>query len=90
MIALQVYPPMGKRRVQYFLPSGDADPQVQSRGVSTTKSFGRYQLIQAYIFAKTGKTRTRKQVSSHMQRFKKLNSNNPLGLQSTRTLQSQD
>jgi len=69
---------MGKRRIQYFVPSGDASSRQGSRGFST-KSFGRYQLIQAYIYAKTGQTRTKKQISSHIQRFKNMNRDNPSG-----------
>ncbi|KAH7889754.1 TEA/ATTS domain family-domain-containing protein [Phlebopus sp. FC_14] len=75
MEAVALYPPMGKRRLKYYrLPTNDSGVTPQSARV---KSFGRCQLIQSYILDKTGKNRSRKQVSSHLQRLKKLHKDNP-------------
>ncbi|KAG1826792.1 TEA/ATTS domain family-domain-containing protein [Suillus subaureus] len=70
MEAIAIYPPMGKRRLRYVrILKEDQDETAESSRL--VKSFGRCQLIQSYILEKTGKNRTRKQVSSHLQRLKK-------------------
>ncbi|KAG2116514.1 uncharacterized protein F5147DRAFT_673200 [Suillus discolor] len=69
---------MGKRRLRYVrILKEDQDETAES---SHVKSFGRCQLIQSYILEKTGKNRTRKQVSSHLQRLKKKYKNDPTSL----------
>lgn len=77
-LAVVLYPPMGKRRLKYYrvAPTESGSAPEPSR----FKSFGRCQLIQSYIFDQTGKNRTRKQVSSHLQRLKKLHKDNPASL----------
>lgn len=58
--ALALYPPMGKRRVK--MRSRDIDSPEQP-------SLGRCQLIQEYLHQKTGRTRSRRQISSHLQQL---------------------
>ncbi|KAG9318427.1 TEA/ATTS domain family-domain-containing protein [Chiua virens] len=75
MEAVALYPPMGKRRLKYYrLPTHENENLAAA---NRTKSFGRCQLIQSYILEKTGKSRSRKQVSSHLQRLKKIHKDNP-------------
>lgn len=83
LTALQIYPPMGNRRFKYYQVSS-----LQSRGSEnlSSKSYGRCQLIQLYIHQKTGKMRTRKQISSHLQKLKKTNNSNSLSLYSIKGL----
>ncbi|KAF9227988.1 TEA-domain-containing protein [Gyrodon lividus] len=75
MEAVSLYPPMGKRRLKYYRIA--TDENVPFPEPARVKSFGRCQLIQSYILDKTGKNRSRKQVSSHLQRLKKLHRDNP-------------
>ncbi|EIW85240.1 TEA-domain-containing protein [Coniophora puteana RWD-64-598 SS2] len=78
MEALSLYPPMGKRRIKYYLlKKGEDKKSVDFHDSSRVKAFGRCQLIQLYILEKTGQSRTRKQVSSHLQRLKKMHRKNP-------------
>ncbi|KAG1832674.1 TEA/ATTS domain family-domain-containing protein [Suillus variegatus] len=77
MEAIAIYPPMGKRRLRYVrILKEDRDETAESSHL--VKSFGRCQLIQSYILEKTGKNRTRKQVSSHLQRLKKKYKSDPI------------
>ena len=69
---------MGKRRLKYYRVSTHENEHPSD--ANRTKSFGRCQLIQSYILEKTGRNRTRKQVSSHLQRLKKIHKNNPASL----------
>ncbi|KAG2041957.1 hypothetical protein BDR03DRAFT_946048 [Suillus americanus] len=70
---------MGKRRLRYVrILKEDQDETAESSRL--VKSFGRCQLIQSYILEKTGKNRTRKQVSSHLQRLKKKYKNDATSL----------
>lgn len=69
---------MGKRRLKYYRVS--AHENERPSNVNRAKSFGRCQLIQSYILEKTGKNRSRKQVSSHLQRLKKTHKDNPASL----------
>ncbi|KAG8217465.1 TEA/ATTS domain family-domain-containing protein [Butyriboletus roseoflavus] len=75
MEAVALYPPMGKRRLKYYRVSMHENEHLSDGNRS--KSFGRCQLIQSYILEKTGKNRSRKQVSSHLQRLKKIHKDNP-------------
>ncbi|KAH7916006.1 TEA/ATTS domain family-domain-containing protein [Hygrophoropsis aurantiaca] len=79
MEAVAIYPPMGKKRVKYRRVLDDQTNSMDAK-LSDVKSFGRCQLIQSYILEKTGQVRTRKQVSSHLQRFKKIHKHNPSSL----------
>lgn len=69
---------MGKRRLKYYRVSMHGNEHLPDGNRS--KSFGRCQLIQSYILEKTGKNRSRKQVSSHLQRLKKIHKDNPASL----------
>ncbi|KAH0830516.1 TEA/ATTS domain family-domain-containing protein [Lanmaoa asiatica] len=75
MEAVALYPPMGKRRLKYYRVSMHENEHFSD--ANRAKSFGRCQLIQSYILEKTGKNRSRKQVSSHLQRLKKIHKDNP-------------
>ena len=66
---------MGKRRLKYYRVSTHENEHFSE--ANRTRSFGRCQLIQSYILEKTGKNRSRKQVSSHLQRLKKIHKDNP-------------
>ncbi|KAH7930862.1 TEA-domain-containing protein [Leucogyrophana mollusca] len=79
MEAVSIYPPMGKKRIKYRRVLENSTNNLEP-DPSHIKSFGRCQLIQSYILERTGKVRTRKQVSSHLQRFKKIHKNNPSSL----------
>ncbi|KAI0060812.1 hypothetical protein BV25DRAFT_1992617 [Artomyces pyxidatus] len=68
--ALQIYPPMGRHRMRN--PHSDGNHQD-----GHPSSLGRCQLIQAYMKQKTGKTRTRKQISSRLQRLRRLHNGEP-------------
>lgn len=69
---------MGKRRLKYYRVSTHENEHFSD--ANRAKSFGRCQLIQSYILEKTGKNRSRKQVSSHLQRLKKIHKDNPASL----------
>ena len=69
---------MGKRRLKYYRVSMHENEHFSE--TNRAKSFGRCQLIQSYILEKTGKNRSRKQVSSHLQRLKKIHKDNPASL----------
>ncbi|KAF8267848.1 TEA/ATTS domain family-domain-containing protein [Lactarius quietus] len=64
--ALNIYPPMGRQRIR---------PVHQ--GGKTHTSLGRCQLIQQYLMQKTGKNRTRKQISSRIQRLRRTHRDDP-------------
>jgi TEA/ATTS domain len=66
-VALNVYPPMGRQRIR----------PVHDGGESHT-SLGRCQLIQQYLMEKTGKNRTRKQISSRIQRLRRSHQDDPM------------
>ena len=66
IIALNIYPPMGRQRIR---PVHD--------GGKTHASLGRCQLIQRYLMEKTGKNRTRKQISSRIQRLRRTHQDDP-------------
>lgn len=66
---------MGKRRLKYYRVSAHENEHFSD--TNRARSFGRCQLIQSYILEKTGKNRSRKQVSSHLQRLKKIHKDNP-------------
>ena len=72
---------MGKRRLKYYRVSTHGNEDFLD--TKRAKSFGRCQLIQSYILEKTGKNRSRKQVSSHLQRLKKIHKDNPASLSCT-------
>jgi len=69
---------MGKRRLKYYRVSTHENEHFSD--ANRAKSFGRCQLVQSYILEKTGKNRSRKQVSSHLQRLKKIHKDNPASL----------
>ncbi|KAH9056654.1 TEA/ATTS domain family-domain-containing protein, partial [Lactarius vividus] len=64
--ALNIYPPMGRQRIR----------PMHAGGASNT-SLGRCQLIQQYLLQKTGKNRTRKQISSRIQRLRRTHQDDP-------------
>ena len=66
-LALNIYPPMGRQRIR----------PVHDGGESHT-SLGRCQLIQQYLIQKTGKNRTRKQISSRIQRLRRTHQDDPM------------
>ncbi|KAF9246578.1 hypothetical protein BU15DRAFT_58599 [Melanogaster broomeanus] len=66
---------MGKRRLLDYRAATKGDEPLA--GSTRLKPFGRCQLIQSYILDKTGKSRSRKQVSSHLQRLKKVHKDSP-------------
>ena len=66
LVALTIYPPMGRQRIR----------PVHDGGASHT-SLGRCQLIQQYLMQKTGKNRTRKQISSRIQRLRHMHQDDP-------------
>ena len=66
LIALNIYPPMGRQRIRPVHEGG-----------KTHTSLGRCQLIQQYLMQKTGKNRTRKQISSRIQRLRRTHQDDP-------------
>ncbi|KAH9038994.1 TEA/ATTS domain family-domain-containing protein [Lactarius pseudohatsudake] len=64
--ALNIYPPMGRQRIR-----------PMNAGGSSNTSLGRCQLIQQYLMQKTGKNRTRKQISSRIQRLRRTHQDDP-------------
>ncbi|OJA10408.1 hypothetical protein AZE42_03538 [Rhizopogon vesiculosus] len=77
MEAIDIYPPMGKLRLRHEPMSQDNSEDANAESSRCVKWLGRCQLIQSYIQEKTGQIRTRKQVSSHLQRMKKLSKKRP-------------
>ncbi|OAX41304.1 hypothetical protein K503DRAFT_863950 [Rhizopogon vinicolor AM-OR11-026] len=77
MEAIDIYPPMGKLRLRHEPMSRDNGEDANAGSSRRVKWLGRCQLIQSYIQEKTGQIRTRKQVSSHLQRMKKLSKKRP-------------
>lgn len=64
--ALNIYPPMGRQRIRPMHDGGEGHT-----------SLGRCQLIQQYLMQKTGKNRTRKQISSRIQRLRRIHQDDP-------------
>ncbi|KAI0050063.1 hypothetical protein FA95DRAFT_1594196 [Auriscalpium vulgare] len=64
MPALEKYPPMGRLRMRH--------PQAETTEGPDKKCLGRCQLIQQYLKQKTGKMRSRKQISSRLQRLRRI------------------
>ncbi|KAI9456259.1 TEA/ATTS domain family-domain-containing protein [Lactarius psammicola] len=64
--ALNIYPPMGRQRIRPMHAGGESHT-----------SLGRCQLIQQYLMQKTGKNRTRKQISSRIQRLRRTHQDDP-------------
>ncbi|KAI0262952.1 TEA/ATTS domain family-domain-containing protein [Gloeopeniophorella convolvens] len=64
--ALNIYPPMGRQRIRPTHEGGESHT-----------SLGRCQLIQQYLKQKTGKNRTRKQISSRIQRLRRTHQDDP-------------
>ncbi|KAI0303472.1 TEA/ATTS domain family-domain-containing protein [Multifurca ochricompacta] len=73
--ALNIYPPMGRQRIR----------PVHNGGEGHT-SLGRCQLIQQYLMQKTGKNRTRKQISSRIQRLRRTHQDDPTMADALRVL----
>ena len=68
---------MGKLRLRCLQP--EVSPDAGNLDSRSLKAFGRHQLIQSFIFSKTGKMRTTQQISSHIQRLKATHRDNPAG-----------
>ncbi|KAI9510404.1 TEA/ATTS domain family-domain-containing protein [Russula earlei] len=64
--ALSIYPPMGRQRIR-----------PMHNGDEGRTSLGRCQLIQQYLMQRTGKNRTRKQISSRIQRLRRMHQDDP-------------
>lgn len=73
--ALNIYPPMGRQRIR---PMHD--------GSEGRTSLGRCQLIQQYLIQRTGKNRTRKQISSRIQRLRRMHHDDPASMSHNKPL----